>query len=598
MDQKNKANNASSMEHSKAINKKEKKPKKVKIKKTPQQKENFKRKITGLFIGLLGIFLLLFVIFYTVSRVFRPDDFATFLPKDSTIALVQININPRHEQVQRFYNSLSPFEIFHPNSIENLINEKLDINYESEVKPWINRQIGAALLEKKQHESEADLVFFIETRDKGETKKFLESRGLKSKEDYLISDEYNGNEIFRYALSQTFNFTFINNYLVVGDNEEVIKSIIDSSKDSKKRLIEAPEYKKVSQNLPITTFAFAYLDVHKLINFLKTNDQFMSEKGRELIAFEPFLKIYKAYGITVSMEDKSIAIQSFDLLDSNYLQGRDFMNFDTKFRAKFLELIPQNVKFYAGGLNLRKQLQRFSEIFNVGGEVSYLIFEGALRSLKSEYFGDEINLEDDLYPLLQEEYLLAVTDEGDAQATMVILGLKDPLLDKDSIDVIAESFIRKSALLAPKVVEVELEDGTVSKEIQTVPYEITKSKQEYKGYSINVLKVGNENWGVFYIIIDDKLIITTKLDSIKKSIDLFIDPATSFQTSEINKSNIQPVIRTSDEIIFFDLEYLFDNFITEKPEWLAPYLEPFKYMSFGKNYFKDGISTINYIKIK
>jgi hypothetical protein len=234
----------------------------------------------------------------------------------------------------------------------------------------------------------------------------------------------------------------------------------------------------------------------------------------------------------------------------------------------------------------------------VGGEVSYLIFEGALRSLKSEYFGDEINLEDDLYPLLQEEYLLAVTDEGDAQATMVILGLKDPLLDKDSIDVIAESFIRKSALLAPKVVEVELEDGTVSKEIQTVPYEITKSKQEYKGYSINVLKVGNENWGVFYIIIDDKLIITTKLDSIKKSIDLFIDPATSFQTSEINKSNIQPVIRTSDEIIFFDLEYLFDNFITEKPEWLAPYLEPFKYMSFGKNYFKDGISTINYIKIK
>ncbi len=577
---------------------KEKKPKKEKTKKTPLQKENFKRKMAGLFIGLIGVFLLLFVIFYTVSRVFRPEDFATMLPKDSTIALVQLNINPGHEQVQRFYNSLSQFEVFHPNSIINLVNEKLDINYETEVEPWINRQVGAALLEKGKQKGETDLVFFVETRDKGETKKFLESRGLQSKDDYLISDEYNGNEIYRYALSQTFNFTFINNYLVVGDNQEVIKTIIDSSKDSKNRLIESPEYQKVSQNLPITTFAFSYVDVQKLINFLKTNDQFMSEKGRELIAFEPFLRIYKAYGLTVTMEDKSVAVQTFELLDNNYLGGRDFINFDSKFRAKFLELIPQDVKFYAGGLNLQKQLQRFSEIFSVGGEVSYLIFEGAVRSLKSEYFGDEISLEDDIYPLLQDEYLLAVTGEGDSQATTIILGLEDPLRDKDIIDVIAESFIRKSALLAPKVVEVELEDGTISKEIQTVPYEITKSEEDYKGYSINVLKVGNEKWGVFYIIVDDKLIITTKLDSIKKSIDLFIDPSSSFQTSEISKSNIQPVIRTSDEVIFFDLDYLFNNFITDKPEWIAPYLEPFQYMSLGKNYFKDGISTINYIKIK
>lgn len=577
---------------------KEKKSKKDKVKKTTQQKENFKRKIAGLFIGLVGVFLLLFVIFYTVSRVFRPDDLATMLPKDSTIALVQLNINPRHEQVQRFYNSLNQYEVYHPNSIQNLINENLDINFDEEVKPWINRQAGFALLEKAQPEGETDLAFFIETRDKGETKRFLESRGLQSKDDYLIADEYNGNEIYRYALSQTFNFAFINNYLVVGDNPEVIQKIIDASNDSSKRLIEKSEYQKVSQNLPITTFAFGYMDIEKLIKFLKTNDQFMSEKGRELLAFEPFLRIYKAYGFTAIMEEKSMAVQTFNLLDTDYLQGRDFMNFDTKFRANFLELVPKDVKFYAGGLNLRKQLQRFSEIFSVGGEVSYLIFEGAVRALKSEYFGEEIDLESDLYPLMEKEYLIAVSGEGDAQATTMIFGLKDPLRDKDVVETIAESFIRKSALLSPKVVEVELEDGTISKEIQTVPEEITKSEDEHKGYTINVLNVGDQNWGVYYIIIDDKLIITTKLDSMKQSIDLFINPTDSFKASDVVKSNIQPVIRTSDEVIFFDLDYLFENFVNEKPEWLNAYLQPFNYLSIGKNYFKDGISTINYIKIK
>jgi len=575
-----------------------KKSKKTKEPKSPQQKENFKRRIVGLFIGLIGVFLLLFVIFYTVSRVFRPDDFAIMLPKDSTIALMQINVNPRHEQVQRFYNSLNKFEVYHPNSIQNMLNERLDLDFEQDVEPWLNRQVGFALLEKDQPEGQFDIVFFVETRDKGETKRFLESRGLQSKEDYLIADEYNGNEIYRYALSQTFNFAFINNYLVVGDNDAVIKTIIDADSNSDMRLIEKPEYQKVSQNLPITTLAFGYVDIEKLITFLKTNDQFMSEKGRELLAFEPFLRIYKSYGFTAIMENNSVAMQTFNLLDGNYLEGRDFINFDTKFRAHFLELVPQDVKLYAGGLNLRKQFQRYSEIFSVGGEVSYLIFEGALRAVKNDYFGEEINLEEDLYPLMQSEYLIAVTGEGDAQATTIILGLKDPLRDKDIIEVIAESFIRKSALLSPKVVEVELEDGTVSKEIQTVPEEITKSEEEYRGYTINVLNIGNQNWGVYYIIIDDKLIITTKLDSMKKSIDLFIDASTSFKVSDISRENIQPVIRTSDEVLFFNMNYVFESIITEKPEWLDEYVEPFKYLSLGKNYFKDGISTINYITIK
>jgi len=578
--------------------KKTKSQKSPKKPKDPIKKENFRRRLVALFIGLIGVFLLLFVIFYTVSRVFRPIDFAEMLPKDSTIALMQINVNSGHEQVRRFYNSLNKYEAFHPNSIENILNETFDIDYDIEVKPWLNRQVGFAIIKNPQSEGEYDMLYFVETRDIAATKEFMKSRGLESQEDYLLDEEYKGEKIYHHALSQSFNFAFLNNYLVLAENLDAVKQVINSMKSSELKLVEDPDYQKVSQNLPITTLTFAYLDVSKLVQYLKQNEEFMSEKGRELLAFEPFLKIYNAYGFTGMIENNNLAMQSFTAVDKAYLDGQDLLNFDSKFKAEFLTMLPSDVKAYAGGLNLTKQFHRYSEIFGVGGEVSYLIFEGALRALKSEYFGDEIDLEEDLFPLLQKEYLLAVTGDEQDQATTIILGLKDPVRDKDKINNIAESFIRKSALLAPKVVEVELEDGTKAEEIVTSEVTIEKTEEEYHGYSINSLDVGSPGWGVYYILLDDKLVITTKLETMKQIIDLFIDSSGNFRSTDVFRDNVSPVMRTSDEILFFDVAYLLKNFVGELPEGFEPYSEPFSHISIGKNYFKDGISTINFIKIQ
>lgn len=578
---------------------KEKTPKTLKKPKDPVKKENFRKRLFGLLIGLVGIFLLLFVIFYTVSRVFRPMDFAEMLPKDSTISLVQINVNNSHEQVRRFYNSLNKYEKFHPNSIENSLNDFFDISFSEEVQPWLNRQIGFAIIEKPDTQGEFDTLFFIETRDQAKAIEFMESRGLQNQDDYLLNDEYKGEKIYRHALSESYKFVIENNYLILSEDQEALKIVIDCVKSGELRLVNNKDYQKVSQNLPITTLAFTYFDIDKLVEFLKHNEDFMSQKGRELLAFEPFLKIYKAYGLTAMIENSNLVVQTFTEIDKGYLDGKDLLNFDSKFKAEFLSLLPDDVKVYAGGLDLTNQFQRYSEIFSAGGEVSYLVFEGALRSLKSDYFGEEIDLEEDLFPLLQKEYLLAVTGDDENHATTIILGLKDPVRDKDKINNIAESFVRKSALLAPKVVEVELEDGTIAEEIVTSDASIQKSEEEYHGYSINSLDLGEPGWGIYYILLDDKLIITTKLDAMKKIIDLFIDSSGNFRSTEIFRENVSPVMRTSDEIIFFDTHYLLKNIVGEIPEeWMNSYVEPFTHISIGKNYFKDGISTINYIKIK
>ena len=183
----------------------------------------FTRKAMGLIIGLIGIFLLIFVVFYTISRVFRPQDLATMLPKNRVVALTQVSVNPHHEQVRRFYEELNKYNVYHPNNIHVILDSLLNTDVTQEVYPWLDRQIGAAVLQSGDSEGETDMVLFLETNDKEKTLSFLESRGLQTQDDYLLSESYEGVDIYRYALSQTYNFMFLNNYLIVADNESVFK---------------------------------------------------------------------------------------------------------------------------------------------------------------------------------------------------------------------------------------------------------------------------------------------------------------------------------------------------------------------------------------
>ncbi|MCD6109775.1 DUF3352 domain-containing protein [bacterium] len=556
----------------------------------------FTRKAIGLIIGLIGVFLLVFIVFYIISRVFRPQDLATMLPKDNVVALMQVSTNSNHEQVQKFYERLNNYDLYHPESLKLLINETFETNFDKDISPWLGRQVGVALLEKSKGKGQTDILLFAEVKDKAKTLDFLKSRGLQSKEDYLLSDDYKGVKIYRYSLSQTYNFMFINSYLVVSDNENALQVVVDACKKHNNQLISNDLYKKISQNLPINTLMFGYVDVEKLINVLKNNETFMSEKGRELLAFEPFLKLYKAFGITGLMENGNIAVQTFMSLDENYVSGKNFINFDTKFRAKLLNYISKDLVFYSGGLDLQKQIHRYEDIMSAGGEVSYLIFEGMLEAQKNKYLGPEIDLTEDVYPLLQGEYAFAINKNDKGEAFSVILKLSDSLRDRDKFESIVDSFIRKGAILAPKVVNVELEDGTTMQEIQTVPEEIIRSTEDYHGYEINVLTVGTQPWGIYYVFLDNVLVITTQQNQIHLAIDLFSDSGNSIKNSSIFRESISPIIRTTDEVIYFNINYLLDK-TNWLPESFSKFIEPFKAVSMGTNYFRDGISSMYYIKI-
>ena len=75
-----------------------------------------------------------------------------------------------------------------------------------------------------------------------------------------------------------------------------LKSVVDADDKHEKQLISDDLYQKVSQNLPVNYIMFSYVDMGRSREVLKQNEAFMGQKGKELLAFEPFLKLYDSFG--------------------------------------------------------------------------------------------------------------------------------------------------------------------------------------------------------------------------------------------------------------------------------------------------------------
>jgi hypothetical protein len=141
-----------------------------------------------------------------------------------------------------------------------------------------------------------------------------------------------------------------------------------------------------------------------------------------------------------------------------------------------------------------------------------------------------------------------------------------------------------------------LPDGTVGREIVAAPEEITKIENSYNDTMIYELKMGKQNWSVYYAIVNDFAVICNDLDSIKVTVDLMKGNGESLISTERFSSNIQPVIKGSDEVSFFDLEGILPLIFKQKV--IPPALGMISSFSSGKNYFEDGVVTINYLHIK
>lgn len=580
----------------KEAHKEEPKPKKEKRKILPPVNM---QKLKGAILILVGTLTLVFIGIFLYSKIFRPQSLAKILPAESTIGFFEMNIDPEGSQPKQFFELLKKYPVYQKSALSALVNTVLPLDYEKDLKNWIGRKVGVAFIKPMESEGELQLIGLVETKDQEKMKEFLQSRVLKDikdGQDALLEEPYKETKIFSYKASQSFYAALLADYLVVSGNKNLLQQLIDGQQSL--RLENDLTYQKVANNLPQGGLGFTYFNTEKLFEALLKNPAFANHKGRDFIALQPFLKIFSAEGVSVFATDHQLRFQQFSAINRSELGGSTYLTFNEKYQGSLIKLASETPILFVGGHDLTKELKRLEEIFKGGTKASSLLFEGLVEAQKQKYFGKDIGLEQDIYPLLQGEYLVTVDGTFEQPVTTFFFELTDKNTDLQRIEKIANAFIKISAIFEPKIQEVTLPDGTKGQEVVASPEQITRTDADYQGIRTVSLKLGDLTWGINYAVLENTLVMSSNLETLQKIIDRFQGRlGSNLSNQELFVKNVQPLLRTADEMIHLKLGALTEAMGITKDSVLQPYLLPFGSLTVTKNFFDDGISTIYVVDV-
>ncbi|MBD3360429.1 DUF3352 domain-containing protein [Candidatus Peregrinibacteria bacterium] len=562
-----------------------KRTKKPKEKKEKKLKLN-KKKIFGGVFALIMLAILISVGYLLFKRAFRPEPIARFLPEKNTIAFIEINSNFNHNQLTKTFDLLQNHPDYSKEKMIRFIEEKFKVSFDAEIKSWIGREVGIAVINSPKREGIVETIYFAETYSKNNAREFIKSKSSESR--------YLGYDIFISTNGQAF--AFIDDYLFMGYNDKIIKELIDFQESSKPDLYSSREYSKINDNLPLNKVAFLYLNLNHVNDEVFKAFPFLSEKGLSSENINPFINIFKAEGMALVAMDNKFAIQSFTSIDPEILKESEFISFKEKYTADLTGYITEDALAFWGGVNLDFQIKRIIEILAGGDSNTLEIFEAFLQNNTLKYFGPEINFKKDILSLFQNEFALALEPKEDQIVYKLLIELEDPKTQAVKLHEIADNFAEISAVFEPKVVEHTLEDGTVTQEIVASPEVIIRKESMYDETTIYEMQMGKQNWGIYYAVIGDIAVISTDIEGVKNAVDSKNSKIISLKTSKKYNDLIKPILHSSDEIAYFNTGGLLPPLF--EAEEIPVFLKPVSCFSTGKNYFNDGIITINYLRIK
>jgi len=425
-------------------------------------------------------------------------------------------------------------------------------------------------------------VYFLETMGREQTKTSLKNIAENNLSE-LQETTHEGQEIYEFAvrypgedrsLDSTAYASFLDKYLVFSlGSPEAIKILLDSKETAK--ISSNERFQDALDESAINRVAFVFINFAQNPEALLQKYGVFSNSNMLNSAIEPFSKIFDSEGLVLIASDEYFEIETFMALEDDFLKGNRYVTYKEDYEANLMKLIPEDVNVFWGGENAERQVKRIIALLSEGDEDTNKIFEGVFKSYTEKYFGSNVSLVEDIYPLFQNEFALAQNVEKDY---LMVLDLADPTEDALRVQKIANNFISAGAVFEPHIEEHELPDGTIAKEIVATPEELMKSEAKYEDLTVYQMETESKNWGVYYSILDSIFIASTNKDFLEKSLSLYA--GTSQESLETQ------TIRNSDEVFYF-------NILSYWPE-----SKLIKSLSTGKEYFGNGVKAYYYIYVE
>jgi hypothetical protein len=549
-----------------------------------------KKKLFGGILALIMLAILVAVGYLIFERAFRAEPIAKFLPADSTVALVEVNTNFDHTQLDKTFNLLKGHPEYSKESLIKFGETFFSLVYETDVKPWLGREVGVAYMNSAKETNVVYDLYFAEVLSQTNVEKFIQRYKP-------VENIYTGNKTYNVKLPGGSHYiTFLNNYLIASPSEQAIFQLIDGQSGSNQKLYFTPQYRKVDNNLPLNRTAFLYVNFNQLSDNFLHKLPFLNSTGVSIAMVKPLLNAFDSEGAALIALDSDFAVQTFLSLKGDNSNNSNYLSFEKKYDASLAAYLPKTTLAFWGAEDLESELQKTLSTFTGGDDSSQMLADQILQNYTHKYFGQDTNFKDDIFPLFKNEFSLSIEKNKNQDVYKLVFGLGAAQSDTVKIHQLASNFASYGGIYEPKVVEHTLPDGTVGKEIVAAPEEILKLENSYQGTTIYELKMGKQGWSIYYAIVNELAVICNDLASTQASVDLMKGQGESLKSTKRFIDNIEPVIKGSDEVSFFDFDGIMP--LIFKKQTMPPALGIFSSFSSGKNYFADGVVTINYLHIK
>ncbi|PIZ76410.1 hypothetical protein COY05_01345 [Candidatus Peregrinibacteria bacterium CG_4_10_14_0_2_um_filter_38_24] len=536
------------------------------------------KKIFGGALVLIMLSILVATGYLLFEKVFKSIPIAKYLPSDRTIAFLEINSNFNHNQLTKSFELLKDYPEYSKQKVQELLEKKLLGNYDNDINPWLGRGMGVAFLKGKSDEKSLDIIYFAEALNQNNAKRFIENKNTYIKMGYV------GYEV--YSSQSGENIAFVDSYIFYTQNKKAMEDLLNFEKSNEKSVFSSDKYSRISNNMPINKMAFLYVNFNQISEEFLRNIPLLKDFDINFKQLLPLMKLMDSDGMVLVAMNNKFAIQSFLNLTIDKVKEEKYIKMTEKYSANIAQYVGENAMAFYGGQNVGSQIKRIVEVLSSGKQEVVENFDKVLQNYTQKYFGSEVLFNLDIMPLLKNEYALAIENEGGKPIYKFFLELSDKEKDMERLEKIADNFAKIGGVFRQEVVEHILPDGTPSREIIAIPEAINKKSEDYKGIKVTALHVGEESKGFFYATIEDVAVISDSLAGIKNSIDLK-ENKNNLKISETFKKLIEPVLKNSDEISYFNLAKLLPNLPL-----------PVSEISGGNNYFDDGIVSINYLHVK
>lgn len=568
----------------KETKKKTKKTKKSKAHKRKVQIKIDKFQIYGAILTIAMMIVLLGVGYVVFRQAFRAQPVAKLLPEDESIYFVELTSSFEHNQLLETLKILEKYPDYAAEKMTEIFEKQFTVNFETEIQPWLGRKIGLATLHSKTHEGQINTIYFAETSNQNLAKAFISERAS--------IQPYSGENI--YLLADGKEIYFAGDYMFVTSSQDALKEIVDFDQSDRDALYSSKEYRRIENNLPFNHVAFAFINYEEIDDAVLNEYPALTEHEVSIDMVRPMLKLFNSEGfVLVALEDK-FALQSFLNLNTDKLNNPKYATYQEKYESELAGYVSDEAMLFWGGRNLEYQMKRIIESL-AGGDLQVMgVFDSVLQNYTNQFFGPEITLSNDIMPLFENEFAMAIEENGDKPIYKLLLEIEYPDKALSSLHDLFDNFAKVGAVYQQKVVSHSLDDGTTYQEIVAVPESVKRSKSMYKDLAIHNIKIGKNNIGFYYTVVSNYAVISNDIKGVKSSIDLIKDGGNNLRSSDTYGELIEPILRSSDEITYMNFDKLFPLlFKKEIPEVLLPITA----LSSGKNYFNDGITTINYLDI-